>query len=425
MKYILNLLILLLILTGCAKQSPVVIVDVKKVKEQSPAVIVDAKKLKKQPEPVAIKPDVLIQIPKKEEVIEIIPKVSKKEIKEKVIVKEEAVKEETVEEDVVEEDVVEEEIVEEKVVEEEKVETFKIAVLFSSKIVGKYAVDATNTVLSYLTYGKVSFELEVVDCKSESKINLQNSIASLYEKGFNKVIALLTKEGLHNLANLDNLETFKFYLPLINKNSTTIDNENFIFGGIDYKNQLEKLLEFSGEKIVEFHDNSIISKELLNLLENSNANIILKKDVTYSHDDYKMLFKDNKKVSGSTIFLNTPIIKSSIILSQLRYYDVATSYIVSTQLNYTPLVLSLTQIEDRGNFIISNSIGKTDDNLIEINKLLESDLIYNWVNYSVLVGIDYFLTNNSSSLVSNSVSDNQVLYDIVLYKSGKFSLEKF
>ena len=68
---------------------------------------------------------------------------------------------------------------------------------------------------------------------------------------------------------------------------------------------------------------------------------------------------------------------------------------------------------------------KTDDNLIEINKLLESDLIYNWVNYSVLVGIDYFLTNNSSNLVSNSVSDNQVLYDIVLYKSGKFSLEKF
>ena len=113
--------------------------------------------------------------------------------------------------------------------------------------------------------------------------------------------------------------------------------------------------------------------------------------------------------------INTPIVKSSIILSQLYAYETENAAILSTQLNYNPLLISLTQYEDRLNLILANSIEFTNDNLSEVLTLLDTDIKYNWVNYSSLVGINYIYARNKNRLIKNDVINNEVIYNTNLF----------
>jgi SRSO17 transposase len=112
------------------------------------------------------------------------------------------------------------------------------------------------------------------------------------------------------------------------------------------------------------------------------------------------------------------------MLSQLRANNIKVKQVFSSQVSYSPLILTLTQKKDRRNLIIANSIGKSDDRLIAYSELLNSDIVYNWVNYSSLVGLDYFVTNNKSGLVSDRVDNNQVDFNIELMRANgsKFEL---
>ena len=124
------------------------------------------------------------------------------------------------------------------------------------------------------------------------------------------------------------------------------------------------------------------------------------------------------------MFLNTPIIKSSILLSQLRAYDTVPYIILSTQLNYTPLVISLTQYPDRKKFIVANSIEKVNLKLEESLALLDVDVAYNWVNYSTLIGIDSIFFKDESKLFPNKIVDNQVQYETTLHKNTRHGFKK-
>ena len=121
--------------------------------------------------------------------------------------------------------------------------------------------------------------------------------------------------------------------------------------------------------------------------------------------------------------LNTPIIKTSIILSQLRVYDIVPSVILSTQLNYNPLIISLTQFEDRLNFITANSIENVDAKLEDTLSLLDIDIRYNWVNYSILVGINYLYDQNARNIITNSVVNNEVIYTPKFYRATVYGYE--
>ncbi len=61
--------------------------------------------------------------------------------------------------------------------------------------------------------------------------------------------------------------------------------------------------------------------------------------------------KDNR-ILGSTIILNTPIVKSSIILSQITAFEVEPAKVLSTQLNYNPLLVKLTQEKIEKTFML-------------------------------------------------------------------------
>ncbi len=304
---------------------------------------------------------------------------------------------------------------------EEKI--FKVAIIFPSKIVGKYANSTINTIMGYLLYKNEKFEIEAFDSVNQDFENMKRNFDDIAQKGYTKVIALYPKGALENIYSIDATRKMELFLPLIHKKDSPYRDHNFIYGGISYDDQLSKLLTLSNGANAMFYEDSSLGRKLKfaydNLVPHSNP----VKPVSRIDTKYKRLVED-EKLNGKALMLNTPIIKSSIILSQLRAHEIEPNIILSTQLNYNPLLVSLTQFEDRVNFITANSIEKTDDVLTENLALLDAEIGYNWVNYASLVGINHFFSWNKDGLIKNHIANNQVQYKVHLYNSTAYGFQK-
>ena len=297
----------------------------------------------------------------------------------------------------------------------------KIALLFSSNKIGHYAIDATNTSLAYLLNLKKPFKLKVFDMIKEDQKSFKTTLDDINDQGFTDIVAIITNNSYQNLVKVSNLSRFNIFLPLIHKDNIDEPLKNITFGGVDYDAQFTKLLKQSTNSNINLYDNSSFGIILKNKLNTVDTNIAYEYKVDNTSGLYKrFLVKNNKKFKSSTVILNTPIIKSSILLSQLRANNIFPKKILSTQLNYSPLILSLTQNKDRKNLIVANSIEKVDDNLKESITLLESDISYDWLNFSTLVGINFFIKENNSSIHSKII-DNQVIYNVRLLKAKMHS----
>lgn len=333
----------------------------------------------------------------------------------------------TVEKPVVKEDIEPELEPEPKPVEPEQViineDINKVAVIYPSKIVGKYAKSTITTLSAFLIYNNNKFVIQSFDTYDESYENIFREISYLKEKGFTNVIAMFTQNGFEQLNSLSDIDDLKIYLPLIHKSEVQMTNDNFIFGGISYKEQLELLNTISSGENTMFYVKSYRGNKLKqNYLESFNEPGLIKK-INRKANNYKNIMED-KKMIGSTILLNTPIVKSSIILSQLTAYEVKPNKVLSTQVNYTPLLIKLTQNKDRKKFFIVNSISEVDGFIKEYTKLLGADITYNWVDYSSLIGVNYLLNKNESDIVVNEIVDKQVIYEPTLYKSTSYGFKK-
>ncbi len=204
---------------------------------------------------------------------------------------------------------------------------------------------------------------------------------------------------------------------------------NIIYGGISYEKQIEKLsaLNPNSTKVISFYDEGYIGSQMNEYVLKYNlgtiySNAFNPKSATTFPKEIKTiqpLLKDSK------IFLNTPITHSSIILSQITYNDIKINGIYSTQINYNPSLLSITQEKDRNNMYIANSIAKSDSLLVEEAKLLNADLEYDWINYSTAYGIEYFYLQNipnAKAYFKEAIKNNQVEYkiDILTPKNNRF-----
>jgi len=297
-------------------------------------------------------------------------------------------------------------------------ESMKIAFIYPSRIVAKYAKSSMNTILAYLDYKKIKFEIKVFDTLNEDDTNIQNAISNARDEGFTNVIALFTPKATTYLHTLDT-SALKVYLPLTNKNNITFTNDNFIYGAISYKDQIKKLLEYSSINNTMFYQSSFLGDKIKSLYDSIAFDVKVVKEIKKSKNYYKGIVKDYR-IKNSTLFLNTPIIKTSILLSQLRAYNIYPKVILSTQINYNPRILVLTQVKDRSNFVIANSIDKVDDELKDTLDMYGSDVLYNWVDYSTLVGINYLYDHNNSGLIKTEIIDNEVIYEPKLYKTTAY-----
>ncbi|AXX91854.1 hypothetical protein CPU12_05970 [Malaciobacter molluscorum LMG 25693] len=302
-------------------------------------------------------------------------------------------------------------------------DVFKLAIIYPSNVVGKYANNTVNTITGYLLYKNQKFMIESFDTSIESIESIQKAYDDLKAKGFKKVIALFTKTGYDIMSSFSYSSNLKVYFPLINSSEVLATKENFIYGGISYVNQIKLLQTLSNQKNIMYYQDNYLGKRLKNYYENIVNNIDLVREIKVRNNDYKALVNDDKLLN-STITLNTSIIQTSILLSQIRAFEKEPKVILSTQINYNPLLVSLTQAEDRVNFVIANSIDKTEAKLEDILDLLGVDIVYDWVNYSSLIGVNQLFDNNNKELIKTKIDNNRVVYDPKLYKNTEYGFQK-
>ena len=306
-----------------------------------------------------------------------------------------------------------------------KVQNVKIALMVPKNIIGRYTISTTNTILSYLLEKGVNFNFELFNSNDETVENITNAVKKIENEGFDFVIAPYTLEGVKKLLSIDT--NLIFYIPTINKSEISTQKTNFIFGGIDYKKQIERLLVFTNDKVAIFADESNIGFKLSSYILNSGKRVVYKKIIPQKLTKFRSFLKRNKKLENSSIFLNTPLVKTSLLASQFRFYKITPYALFSTQINYNPLLLNLTQFDDRKNMYIANSIGHSDDKLVATNKLLDNNILFDWINYSTSIGIDYIYTlyfdNNAKRMFDENILNNQVQYDIKILKPTKSAFE--
>ena len=334
----------------------------------------------------------------------------------------------------------------------------KIALLLPYKKIGKYASSTTNACFAYLMTKSHPFMLKSYKVESESVEDLSAALDAIKKDGFEYIIAPLTQTGANNVISIN--PALHIYFPTINKKDVNTSSSFLTFGAIDYEAQSNLLLKEAYEPLVIFSDKSKTGKKLAQyqkkefqhphtMLEDENnsssffgdtlsifsqiqakkkvAPVIKpeKKVISYyisrRKTNLEAYLKKNKKMVDSTIMINSPIIKTGMILSQLTLYDVNETNILSTQINYDPLLLSMTQYIDRKNMVVANSITKHNNVLIETNSLLGNDIEYDWINYTTTIGIDYFyslITDDAESYYSK-IKNHQVVYDIELLEPAR------
>lgn len=338
----------------------------------------------------------------------------------------------------------------------------KIAMLLPYKKIGKYASSTTNATFAYLITRSHPFELKSYKIESEEEEEIQRALELIEQDGFNHVIAPLTLKGAQSIINLGS--PVNIYFPTINKKDISSDSMYLTFGAIDYEAQSNLLIKEAISPLVIFSDKSQTGKKLAQYEEEAfkyttveveiiddNAtqesglfdlfqdkpekqveykkvlnedNKVVKYSISRRTTNLEYHLKDNEKIKNGSFFINTPIVKSGMIMSQLTLYDANATNVLSTQINYDPLLLSMTQYNDRKDMIVANSITENNNVLIETNSLLGNDIVYDWINYTTTVGVDYFFNQitNEDREYEMIVEDAQMLYDIELLQP---SLSRF
>jgi hypothetical protein len=345
----------------------------------------------------------------------------------------------------------------------------QIALLLPYKKIGKYASSTINATFSYLMTKGNPFSLKSYKVESESIDDLNSAINKIKDDGFDYVIAPVTQTGAQNIIALD--PQLNIYFPTINKNDVNTSSLYFVFGGIDYDAQSKLLLKEAVSPLVIFSDKSKTGKKLAlyqekeflhptktiaekveedgifgSFFNSSSANDETENQETTENEDsnatekkvikfflsrrttnLQYYLKENEKIAHASVFLNTPIIKSGMVMSQLTLYDTNATNILSTQINYDPLLLSMTQYVDRKDMIVANSIIQKNGVLIEMNSLLGNDIVYDWINYTTTVGVDYFykqITGENRDY-NIAIKENQMVYKIELLRPGRTKFLKY
>lgn len=297
---------------------------------------------------------------------------------------------------------------------------FKIALLIPKQLVGRYSVSVANTILSYLIARNIDFDFQVFDSIDESKENLESTYLRIIQSNANFVIAMLGPTGVQNLIDYDNL-IYPTYIPTINKERLpqgVIDRlpENLYFGGISYEEQFQALLPLMQDMpLIEYTDDSQIGSYLSTLFSSLEERVIHQRSLSNQEASQftKTLQQETPYFPGAALILNTSAPKTGLILSQIELSNEPPRVYLSTQINFSPIVLQLASPKSRENLFVVSSIGIIDTNLMEYAFLLNNDLRYDWVSYATSLGVEFGLrtiTKDSKQLFSESMRDKQIHY---------------
>ncbi len=325
----------------------------------------------------------------------------------------------------------------------------KMAMILPDKLIGRYAHTTSTAAFAYFLTRDRPFSLKTFQIDDESPEAIEKVLDAIKEQGFTYVIAPVTLQGARVIVEKE--DELSIFFPTIHKDDLSTAPENIYFGAIDYRAQIEKLISRASSPLIVMYDVSSKGKKLLEMtkesyLENDKPFHISnrqqdaietkvpyradlepqeKKVIAYGIDktqsSLRQYFDKNEKIAYGSFFLNTPLIKSTMILSQLSLYEVAVTNVLSTQINYDPLVLSMTQTKDRNKLYIANSISIQNDTLVQANTLLSNDIVYDWINYASTIGVDLFYNQitGEKRLYELPLVENQVVYPVAIVQPAK------
>ncbi|WP_170999724.1 hypothetical protein [Campylobacter aviculae] len=308
----------------------------------------------------------------------------------------------------------------------QKITAVKMAIIIPEKTIKSYSNTIVNSSIAYLLRQRADIKVKVFLIGTEDENKIRQTLDQIENQGYQYIIAALTLKGVSALK--DYSKNMKIFIPTLHKNFASNFNQNIIFGSIDYDAQIVELLKQSNSNLAIFSDNSSLSNNLNSLIlyhNNQNAKIY---KINGEKLDFYKLFRSQGSLNNSSIFFNTPLIKTALTSSQLRVYNIRPYVLLSTQINYNPAFLNLTQEADRRKFIIANSINNHDDSLSYLNEIFNQNIDYNWVAYATSIGTDYFYTNflnqNSQSIFDEKIENSQVLYKVRLMQGVKANFEE-
>ena len=293
----------------------------------------------------------------------------------------------------------------------------KIAVIIPQKIIKSYANVVSNAVLTYILKQEANVEVKFINSNDESLQSLQNALQTARSEGFSYFIAALTQGGANTINSLV-LSTELVYIPSVHSSFVLNPKPNLIFGGVDYKAQISALLAFANEKVVAFDDGSMLAQKLNEYVRMQSADYyetsIVGKDINLNNTLNK-----KSKFDGASIFLNIPIVKASLVATQMRGFEIKPYALLSTQINFLPNVFSAITQRDRQNLFVANSLNQVDEAFLGLGELFDVDFRYSHIGYSSALGAEYIYTNfinkNASKIFTESVEGSQVLYDVKIY----------
>lgn len=300
----------------------------------------------------------------------------------------------------------------------------RLAVLIPQKTIGRYATSTVNTAIAYLLTQSNEFEITIFNSNDEEEESIIGALDKIREEEYTYVIAPVTQDGAKIL--LDYSIGLQIFIPTLHSSIFSYTPSNIVFGGIDYGAQIRELQPYSNGLATLFSDGSMLSESINDMIMVDN-DVIFQETFGSTNMDFKKFFTHNN-ISQTSVYYNTPLITTSLISSQIRAYKGEPFVQLSTQINYSPTLLTLTQYEDRKNMYIASSINDTDDNLKSISAIFGQNLNYDWVSYATAIGIEYFATNffesNFKKFFNEDISNSQVNYDINIYKAGYFRFVK-
>ncbi len=295
----------------------------------------------------------------------------------------------------------------------------KIAVIIPQKIIKSYANVVSNAVLSYVLKQDADIEIKFINSNDESPQSLTNAMQTARAQGFNYFIAALTSNGA-NIINSLVLSNELIYIPSVHSSFIINPKPNLIFGGIDYKEQISALLAYSNEKIVAFDDGSSLGQKLNEYIRMQSSDYheasIVGKDINLNDTLSK-----KSKFDNASIFLNIPIVKASLVATQMRGFEIKPYALLSTQINFLPNIFNAIAQRDRQNLFIANSLNPVNDLFLGLGDLFDVDFRYSQIGYSSAFGAEYIYTNfidkSADRIFTERVENSQVLYGVKIYNA--------
>ena len=295
----------------------------------------------------------------------------------------------------------------------------KIAVIIPQKIIKSYANVVSNAVLSYVLKQDADIEIKFINSNDESPQSLTNAMQTARAQGFNYFIAALTSNGA-NIINSLVLSNELIYIPSVHSSFIINPKPNLIFGGIDYKEQISALLAYSNEKIVAFDDGSSLGQKLNEYVRMQSSDYheasIVGKDINLNDTLSK-----KSKFDNASIFLNIPIVKASLVATQMRGFEIKPYALLSTQINFLPNIFNAIAQRDRQNLFIANSLNPINDLFLGLGDLFDVDFRYSQIGYSSAFGAEYIYTNfinkSADRIFTERVENSQVLYGVKIYNA--------